>query len=531
MQADLLIHGGTLLDGSGSPGYKAAVAVRGDRLVIVRGDTAGVDAGHVIDASGLVVAPGFIDMHSHSGLMILSDPAHEPKVRQGVTTEVIGVDGNSYAPILKTEDLSAFVRLNSGLDGRPSIAYDWGTVASYLSKFDCRVGVNLALMIGNSALRICALGWDNVLANRRSLSRMKGMLREGMEEGAFGLSTGLDYPPGSYATTDELVHLTGEVAKLGGIYHTHVRYTLGDRFLDPFREAITIGERSGVPVHLTHLYRRTTQVGGSARLLDLVESAADIGVDVTFDSYPYEWSSTRLLMLIPQGLQEGGPDRLKERLADPARRAEVRTAIEARAEAYGGAYVWRSIHLGAFTRPENAAFEGKTIAEIVAMQGERDPADVLCDLLLSEDLGVNQVSSGPDPASLPQFFTHPRGMVGSDSVFIGERPSPRTYGTFARILADLVREERRLSLPDAIRRMTSFPAQRLGLSHRGLLRDDMIADITVFDAEHVGARATYYDPRRFAEGVKHVLVNGVVVLDNGQMTGARPGRALRRGRS
>src|SRR6266536_5358344 len=244
---DIVIGGGTIVDGTGTPGYAGTVGIEGDRLRVARAGTAEERAllerppRRTIDATGRVVSPGFIDLHSHSGLMILAEPHHEPKVRQGVTTEVVGVDGNSYAPFERPEDLQAFVVLNGGLDGRPDIThdvvYDWDSVASYLGRFDRQVSLNVACLVSNSALRLAALGWYDVPADDRAMDRMRALLRESMAEGAFGLSSGLDYPPGAFATTDELAELSREAARLGGFYHTHVRYGLGDRFLDPFREA------------------------------------------------------------------------------------------------------------------------------------------------------------------------------------------------------------------------------------------------------------------------------------------------------
>ena len=218
-----------------------------------------------IDATGKVVAPGFIDLHSHGGLVILADGRHEPKVRQGVTTELVGVDGNGFAPFTRREDLEAFVNLDAGLDGRPAIDYDWTSVASYLARYDGTVSLNVATLVGNSQLRIAALGWDDVAADAPAMDRMRGHLREAMADGAFGLSSGLDYPPGSFATTAELASLTAEAGRAGGFYHSHVRYPLGDRYLDPFREAIEIGRRAEAPAHITHFYHRATYPGGPSR--------------------------------------------------------------------------------------------------------------------------------------------------------------------------------------------------------------------------------------------------------------------------
>ena len=349
-RADLLIQGGTVVDGSGAPRFAADVAIVGDRLRIlprpagegapgavprrgdagIDGDTTELRAETVIDASNHIVAPGFIDLHSHGGLMMLAEPRHEPKVRQGVTTEVIGVDGNAYAPFTNQRDLDDFLTLNGGLDGRPDLACDWRSVADYLARFDRSVAVNVAYLIGNSALRIAAIGWDEVEADAHAMDRQRGLLREGMDEGAFGLSTGLDYPPGAYASTEELAALLGEAARLGGLYHTHVRYDLGDRFLDPFREAIEIGRRGAGPVHITHFYHRKTFPGPPEQMLELVDDARAEGLDVTFDLYPDEWASTRLLVMLPTWIQAGGVARLRERLADRAVRSRIRGESAAR---------------------------------------------------------------------------------------------------------------------------------------------------------------------------------------------------------
>ena len=526
---DLLITGGSVVDGTGAPADMGTVASIDGRLHVSDAGWRPSHAARTIDATGMVVAPGFIDLHSHGGLVILADPRHEPKVRQGVTTEVIGVDGNGYAPFADSDDLAAFVDLNAGLDGRPEIAYDWDTVASYIGRYDRGQAVNVAVVIGNSALRIGAIGWDDTAADDRSLANMRAMLREALEEGAFGVSSGLDYPPGSYASTDELAALTAEAALAGGFYHTHVRYALGDRFLDPFREAIEIGRRGQGPVHLTHFYHRQTHPGGPELLLGLVDDARAAGMDVTFDSYPYEWASTRLLIQLPQWVQAGGPTALKERLADRSLRDELRTELASRGAAYTGTAGWADLRLGAFTRPANLQWESHTLAEVMDQTG-RDAIDAICDLLLDENLGVAQVTSGPWSETLPHFVSHPIGMVGTDSTFLGEKPSPRTYGSFPRILGQFVRDEQLLSLEEAIRKMTGAPAARLGLANRGLLRDGYAADLVIFDPQRVRSNATYDRPRQFPDGIEHVAVNGTLVVDGGVHTGALPGRSLRRGK-
>ncbi|MHB8672307.1 MAG: N-acyl-D-amino-acid deacylase family protein [Candidatus Limnocylindrales bacterium] len=539
----LLIVGGTIVDGTGAPGYPGTVAVTDDgRLRIARigpsaaatpatadDDLRAAPAARTIDATGRIVAPGFIDLHSHSGLMILADPLHEPKVRQGVTTEVIGVDGNGYAPFPDHADLEAFVVLNGGLDGRPEIVFDWATVAEQLARFDGTVSVNIATLVGNSALRIAAVGWDDVPATPVALDRMHGLLRESMEDGAFGVSSGLDYPPGAFASTAELAAVARVAAARGGIYHTHVRYALGDRFLDPFREAIEIGRRGEAPAHITHFYHRTTFPGSPERMLELIDDARAEGLDVTFDAYPYEWASTRLLILLPLWVQEGGPARTTERLADRSVRDRIRADLVARGTLFAGAGGLADVRVGYFARPEHVRWEGSTLGEILAETGA-DPVDLLCDLLLAEDLRLNEVTPGPHTDGIRRFFRHPVAMVGTDSTFIGAKPSPRTYGSFPRILGQFVRDERLLGLEEAIHKMTGAPAARLGLTDRGRLADGLAADIVIFDPATVASLATYDEPRRFPVGIEHVIVNGTLVVDGGVHTGATPGRALRHGR-
>jgi N-acyl-D-amino-acid deacylase len=538
-RVELLITGGTVVDGTGGAPFEAAIAVGAQgpnaqsRLLVLRDQAAigeaAAAAQKTIDATGKTVAPGFIDLHSHSGLTILAEPLHEPKVRQGVTTEVIGVDGNAYAPFERPDDLAAFVELNAGLDGHPDIEYDWDTVASYLGRFDGKVSPNIAFLVGNSALRIGAIGWGDQRADHAHLMRMGSMLREAMEEGAFGLSSGLDYPPGSFASTAELTELARVAAVRGGFYHTHVRYPLGDRFLDPFREAIEIGRRGAAPTHITHFYHRATFPGTADQMLGLVDGAREAGLDVTFDAYPYEWASTRLLITIPTWVQAGGPGPTRERLADRAVRTRIRNELRERGQLFAGPGGLVDIRLGYFAQPDNVRWEGMTLGEIGAEMGGAELVDLLCDLLLSEGLRINQVTPGPNTDGIRRFYQHPFAMVGTDSTFIGAKPSPRTYGSYPRILGQFVRDEAVLSLEAAVAKMTSMPADRLGLTTRGRVADGLIADLVVFDPATIRANATYDQPRQYSDGIEHVLVNGTLVVEDGRHTGATPGRALRHG--
>jgi N-acyl-D-amino-acid deacylase len=392
---DVLIAGGQVVDGSGNVGFSAAVGIAGESVHIVRGNVAQVEAIRTIDAQGKVVCPGFIDFHAQSGLVILAEPHHVPKVHQGVTTEVIGVDGNSYAPFRSETDRQQFIRLNSGLDGNPPLENKrWATVAEYLDLFDQHVAVNICYLVGNAPLRIAAVGWDERPATAAEQADMRALLREAMEEGAWGLSTGLDYPPGSYADTDELVGLATEAARLGGIYHSHVRYRLGDGFLDPFREAIDIGRRAGIPAHITHFYQRLYTPGSATDMLGLLERARESeGLDVTFDSYPYVYSRTRLLIMFPDWLHTGGPASIVAGLRSAEARQRLRDEVRPRGQS------WQDIWLTYFKHEHNHQFEGRSVAEVAIMRNQH-PVDALCDLLLEEDLQTSYTALSGDGSSL-----------------------------------------------------------------------------------------------------------------------------------
>ena len=520
---DLLIVNGQVMDGTGSAGFYAAVGVEGDTISVHRGDVSDIEAARVIDAAGCVVCPGFIDLHSHAGLTMLGAPHHDPKVRQGVTTELVGIDGISHAPFKSHDELNRYIWLDSGLNGYPPMPADWLTVADYLGKFDNTVAVNVAYILGNSPARIWSVGWNDRPATAAETADMRAVVREAMEEGAWGLSTGLDYPPGAYASTDELVELSETAASLGGIYHTHTRASLrAQGLLAPWEEAVEIGRRSGIPVHLTH-YRQSEQGAGShLDYLGLVEDARADGMDVTFDCYTYPYSGTTITIGLPHWAKDGGPERLIEALRDPKDRA--RMAAEVSRERLENNWLTN------FNRPSNKKYEGMLITDIAAMRNQ-EPAEALFDLILEENLGISTVGLGTNPQTLPAFVSHPAGMIASDAILFGEYPNPRTYGCFPIVLAEFVRAEKHLRLPEAIRKMTSFPAQRLGIPDRGVLRDGFRADIVVFNPDTVKTHATREDPHHYPVGIEFVIVNGQVVIERDENTGALPGRALRRGRA
>ena len=379
----------------------------------------------------------------------------------------------------------------------------------------------MAYILGNSPVRIWSVGWHDRPASRDELQDMKSVVREAMEEGAWGLSTGLDYPPGAYADTDELVALSEVSARLGGFYHTHTRASLrAQGLLAPWEEALDIGRRSGIAVHLTH-YRQSAQgVGSHLDYLGLVDKAREEGLDVTFDCYTYPYSGTMVAIGVPFWAKDGGPERLMAALKDPADRARMQQEMPP--------HRLEDNWLTNFTQPQNKKYDGRLLTDIAEMR-HQEPAEALFDLLIEENLGISTVGLGTNPQTLPAFVSHPCGMIASDAILFGEYPNPRSYGCFPIVLAEFVRAEKHLRLPEAIRKMTSFPAQRLGLPDRGLLRDGFKADIVVFNPNTVKALATKDNPKQYPVGIDYVIVNGVVVIDRGTNTGALPGRALRRG--
>ena len=522
---DLLIRGARVYDGTGLDWFDATVAIDGDTIRLLRGDTSPVQSRKTIDAAGMAVCPGFIDMHAHSTMAILANPHHDVKVRQGVTTELIGVDGNSYAPFEDPEELERWSVLNAGLDGAKPPGMSWSSVAEYLDLYDERVAVNIAYVVGNSPLRIAAVGWSDRASTGAEMRTQKAMLRTALAEGAFGISTGLTYPPGGFASTDELADLCRVVSDDGGVHVCHVRYSLGDAFRDPFLEAIEISRQSGVPLHISH-YASRWKVNGQFRpLLRLVDDAREEGLGVTFDAYPYNQGSSRATVALPDWLQEDGPDALLERLEDPKARARMRSETDPRQSRWRDPMGW---HLTGFAEEANRRFDGLNLHEIADILAE-DPLDALCDLLLEEQLRLSFVGhDSNNHVTVRKLLAHPLCMVGSDGLLIGDFPSPRTYGTFPKMLGDLVREEGLMSTQEAIRKMTWFPAQVLGLSDRGMIRDGAKADLVVFDPDRIHAPATLANPTQYPEGIPHVIVNGVPVIEEYEHTGKTPGRALRK---
>ena len=515
---DTLITGGMIIDGTGNVGFKGDIAIEGDRVKILVGGTSSVQATKIIDAGGCIVAPGFIDVHTHSGLMALAEPLNEPKIRQGVTTELVGLDGLGYAPLSK-KNLEMMLVRNSGLDGYPELDYNWSSVPEYLQRFRRKTSGNIAFLIPNSCLRVETVGWEARTATKDETREMQDMIRQAMAEGAVGMSTGLQYPPGSFADTDELVELCKTVADCGGVYVTHVRYDRGDRVFDGFREALKIAILSGCPVHISHYFATIPLRGQTARMLQFVDEARARGVDLTFDAYPWEAGSTMLDIACPQQEYSGGPYELLKRLRNKDDRQRMRGQSSGILGQIDGMVI------SAVKTEKNKWCEGLTVGAI-AEKLNKDPWDAMCDLMVEENLGVAFYTFGGDMNDVKVIITHPAHMFCSDALRIGGMPNPRTYGTYPKILGQLVRDQEIMPMEQAIRKMTSFPAQRFGLAGRAILRDGMKADIVVFNPVTVSGVATFANPKQFPLGIEYVFVNGKTVVEKGKHTGVLPGEPL-----
>ena len=515
---DLLFANGMVIDGAGAGGYRGSVAVTGDTMQVIEGEVSAIDAARVIDASGYVICPGFIDMHSHSDLKLLTAPAHEAKIRQGVTTEALGMDGLSYAPTTEAGLEQLLVYLAAVNGAAPEAR--WQSVADFLALFEGRSACNVVHFVPHAAIRVAAMGWSPRLPNEAELARMQELTRQGMRDGAFGFTTGLTYAPGAYSNTDELAAIAATAAAEGGIYCTHARYTLGDRLLDPFREALEVGRRSGAPVHISHYHSPVAGLG--AQMTALVDDARSRGQDVTYDQYPYPAASTVLHSLLPYWAHAGGPQALLARLADPKVRDLMARAV---APQWGGQtldnYIFAHI-----PSDQNREWEGRSLEDLARHRGGR-MVDAICDLLLEENLRVAFVARTGNLENIREIAAHPAQMIGTDAILTGGRPNPRSYGTYPYVLAQFVRDEGLFPLAEAVRRMTGAPAQRLGLADRGIIRGGAKADLVLFDPQAVDTPATFDDPAQFPVGIDYVAVNGTLVIDNGQHTGALPGRALR----
>lgn len=528
---DLIIRNGHIIDGTGSPWYSGDVGIREGKIAAL-GALVGARADSTIDAAGMVVAPGFIDMLGQSDLSILVNPHLPSKIFQGITTEFTG-EGASAAPLndrMIAADRLAYDHLK--------ITPDWRTLAQYFSRLERQgIGINVGHYVGATQVRRLVLGDGDRSPTAEEMTRMRELVGQAMRDGAVGLSTSLQYPPAPYAKTDELIALAAEASRYGGVYATHMR-SESDEILPALDEAIRIGREANIPVEVWHLKAAGKRNWGRmAQIIAKIESARRAGIDIAADTYAYPAWFNSLSAMVPPWAHDGGTARLIERLRDPAARRRIRHDMETPGSWENNA--WQEISgpqailIGAVQNPALLPLQGKTLAE-VAKQKKADPIDALLDLLI-EDQGYTYVAvfgmSEPDVVlALQQPWvsinndsqgTAPDGILGQ------EHPHPRAYGTFPRILRKYVREEKRLTLEDAIRKFTSLPAQRMRLSDRGVLKAGMWADVVVFDPARVRDLATFAKPNQLSEGMRWVLVNGVPVIANGKATGVLPGKVLR----
>jgi N-acyl-D-amino-acid deacylase len=527
---DLKIEGGTVIDGTGSPGGRADVGIASETIVAV-GDLSREPAGRTLNASGRVVAPGFIDIHSHSDWRLWANRRAESKIRQGVTLEVVGNCGFSPAPASDEhmDELRGFaLAVPRGLDFR------WRSVAEYLDALDADgMALNVIQLVGHGALRVATMGFARREPSARELARMQGMLGDGLEAGAWGLSTGLVYAPGSYATTDEIVALASVARHGPAIYASHIRGE-GAGLLEAVAEAIEIGRRARLPVQVSHLKAAGRPNWGKvAPALQMIDAAVEEGHDVQADVYPYTASSTTLRTLLPDWALEDGVEAMRARLRDPATRARIRREIEAptTGQSLLDRIGWDNVLVSYCEGRKDA--EGRRVSEIAEATGV-EPVDAALDLILDEGARAYMILFQLDEGDLRQVLAHPRVMVGSDGSALapygelGEgRPHPRSYGTFPRVLGEYVREQRLLPLAQAVHKMTGMPAGRLALRDRGTIAVGARADLVVFDARGVTDQATYEVPHRYPTGIEQVIVNGRFVIRDGEHTGSLPGRVLR----
>jgi len=498
---DLVLRNARVVDGTGSPWYRGDLAIRGDVIARIAPSIDG-PAARTIDVGGLVVAPGFIDLHTHAIRGIFQVPTADNYVRQGVTTIMEGPDGSSPVPLKPFLDKLAALPKS----------------------------LNIGSFLGQGSVRAAVVGLANRPATADELARMRGLVRDGMRDGAFGLSTGLFYVPGNFTPIEEVIELQKVVAPFRGVHTSHMRDE-ASRVLDSVKETIAIGELGGVPTQISHhKVIGKAYWGRSVETLKLVDEARARGVDATMDQYPYTASSTNIASaLMPQWAQEGGHAATVARLKDPASRAKIKAAIAETIlnERGGGDPANVVLSLCAW----DPALAGKNLAELTVARGQQPtPANAAeTTMWIVEQGNCSGVFHAMDEADLLRIIRHPATMIASDgtvTVFGNAAPHPRSYGTFVRVLAVYVREKKILTLEDAVRKMSSYPAARLGLSDRGVLKPGMKADIAVFDPATVRDMATFEKPHQYAVGVPYVIVNGQVVFENGAMTAARPGRVL-----
>jgi dihydroorotase/N-acyl-D-amino-acid deacylase len=528
---DVIIRNGRVIDGTGSPWYAADVAIKSGRIAAI-GRLDGAIAARTIDARGMVVAPGFIDMLGQSELSLLVDPRAPSKIFQGITTEITG-EGQSAAPLTP-----ALIQENQPAYAHYGIQADWWTLAQYFARLEKQgIGINFGTYVGAATARAMVVGYENRAPTADELKKMQNVVEIAMRDGALGVSTALQYPPGLYAGTDELIALAKAAARRGGIYATHMRSegNAEDAALD---ETFRIGREAHIPIEIFHLtVSGKSNWGRMPHVIERIERARADGIDVAADTYAYTAWNNDMAAFAPPWAHEGGTAKLLERLQDPAQRAKMRKDMTTPGADWDNEWLAikgpEDVLICSVNNPDLAKYQGKRVSEI-AREWSVDGIDAIFDFLVKDKAGTYVTVFGmdePDVAlALQQPWvsidndasaTSPEGILGKD------HPHPRAYGTFPRILARYVRDEHKLTLPDAIRKFTSLPAQRLHLNDRGAIKQGLWADLVVFDPDKIKDAATYAEPNAYSVGMQYVLVNGVPVIADGKMTDSKPGKVLR----
>ena len=527
---DVIIKGGTVYDGTGAEGRVTDIAIRGDRIAGI-GDLANATAKTTIDARGLAVAPGFINMLSWSTESLIQDGRSQSEIRQGVTTEIMG-EGNSMGP-LNDRMKARYVR------EQKDIKYDikWNTLAEYLRYLEKRgVSCNVASFLGATTVREYVIGLEDKQPNPEQLEQMRELVRKEMEAGALGIGTSLIYPPAFYAKTDELIELCKVAAKYQGKYISHMR-SEGNQLLESLDELIRISREAGIPAEIYHIKAAGEKNWPKEdQLLARIEAAQKEGLKITADMYTYTAAGTGLDACLPPWTEDGGYPALFKRLRDPATREKIAAEVRIDSDAWENLYLAAGspdkILLAGFKSEKLKPLTGKSLAEVAKMRG-KDPIETIMDLLSEDESRIDTMYFLMSEENVRKELTKPWISFGSDEasqapegVFLKSNPHPRAYGNFARVLGKYARDEKVLTLPEAVRRLSALPATNLGLDHRGFVQEGMFADVVVFDPATIADRATFDKPHQYAVGMKHVFVNGVQVLKDGEHTGAKPGRAL-----
>src|SRR5438876_7880118 len=527
---DVIIRAGTVYDGTGDEPQHVDVAIRGDRIVGI-GDFKSAKAKTVVDANGLAVAPGFINMLSWSTESLIEDGRSQSEIQQGVTTEIMG-EGESMGPV------NDRIREHM-LREQKDIHYEikWSTLAEYLRYLEARgVSCNVASFIGATTIREYVIGFEDKAPTAQQLDQMRELVRKEMEAGALGIGTSLIYPPAFYAKTDELIELCKVAAKYQGKYISHMR-SEGNRLLEALDELIRISREAGIPAEVYHIKAAGQQNWSKIdKLLSRIEAARKEGLRIAANMYTYTAAGTGLDACLPPWTEDGGYPALFKRLRDPATREKIKVQVQTPSDEWENMYLAAGspehILLSEFKSQKLKPLTGKTLAEVAKTRG-KDPIDTAMDLIAEDESRIGTIYFMISEENIKKELAKPWISFGSDEasqapegVFLKSNPHPRAYGNFARVLGKYVRDEKVLPMSDAIHRLSGLPATNLGLDHRGFLKQGMFADVVVFDPATIADRATFEKPHQYAVGVKHVFVNGVQVLKDGEHTGAKPGRAL-----